>query len=267
MLISFLSRELPIPSSLHFYLGSFSYTSHAGFILIRGVSLTHPMLTVILCGEFLLHIPRCLHFYAGNFSYTSNAVSIFVQEVCVTHPVLPSFLCGEFLLHIPSCLHFLFVEFLLHITSCLHFYVGSFSYTSHGGFISIWGVSSSYTSHAGIIFIWGVSLTHPVLALILSGDFLLHMPCWLHFYQKSFSSCWFYIYAGNVSYISRAAFIFMQGVSLTDPKLPSFLCGELLFHIPCWLLFMRGVSLTHPELTSFLCGEFLLHVSFWLFSV
>ena len=216
-----------------------------------GVSLTHPTLPSFLCREFLLHIQCCLHFCAGSLCDTSRAAFIFMRGVSLTHPKLPSFfICGVSVTHhkLPS---FLCGELLLHIPWWLHFYLGS----------------SSYTSHAGIIFIWGVSLTHPVLALILSGDFLLHMPCWLHFYQKSFSSCWFYIYAGNVSYISRAAFIFMQGVSLTDPKLPSFLCGELLFHIPCWLLFMRGVSLTHPELTSFLCGEFLLHVSFWLFSV
>ena len=33
----------------------------------------------------------------------------------------------------------------------------------------------SYTSPAGFIFVWDVSLTHPVLALILSGDFPLHI--------------------------------------------------------------------------------------------
>ena len=39
----------------------------------------------------------------------------------------------------------------------------------------------------------------------------------------------------------------------------SFLFGEFLSHIPCWLPFMWGVFLTHPVLAS-LCGEFLLHV-------
>ena len=43
-------------------LESFSYTSHAGFTFIGGVSLTDPMLTLLFCGEFLLHIP-CWHFY------------------------------------------------------------------------------------------------------------------------------------------------------------------------------------------------------------
>ena len=49
---------------------------------------------------------------------------------------------------------------------------------------------------------------------------------------------------------SRAAFIFMRGVSLTRPKLPSFLCGELAS------FFMRSVSLTHPMLASFYAGSF-----------
>ncbi len=63
--------------------------------------------------------------------------------------MLASFLCGEFLLHIPYWLYF--------------FYLGCFS----------------YTSHVCLIFLWGVSLTHPILALFLSGDFLLHIPCLL----------------------------------------------------------------------------------------
>ena len=67
--------------------------------------------------------------------------------------------------------------------------------------------SFSYTSRAGFIFIWGVSLTHAVLASFLSGEFLLHIPWWLHFYAESFS------------YTSRADFVFMWGVSLTHPVL------------------------------------------------
>ena len=60
----------------------------------------------------------------------------------------------------------------------------------------------------------------------------------------------------------------------------SFLCGEFLLHIPCWLLFMWGVSLIHPMLASFyvgdslthpvlavLCGEFLRHILCWLLYV
>ena len=68
----------------------------------------------------------------------------------------------------------------------------------------------------------------------------------------------------------------MWGVSLTHPVLASFLCGEFILHIPCWLLlfiwrislthpmlvslFIGGVSLTHLLLASFLSGEFLLHI-------
>ena len=114
----------------------------------------------------------------------------------------------------------------------LDFYVGSFS----------------YTSRAGLIFMWGVSLTHPVLASFLSGEFLLHIPCWLHFYLESFSST------------SRAGFIFIWRVSLPHPVLASFLSGEFLLHILCWL-WLGGVSLTHPVDFDL---EFLLHFLCWL---
>ena len=193
-----------------------------------GVSLTHPVLPTFLCGEFLLHIICCLDFYAGSFSYTSRAGFLLLFLFC--------FLSGEFLLHIPWWFLFLSGELLLHIPCWLHFCRGSFSYIFLAGFI----------------FIWGVSLTHPVLALILSGDLFLHIPCWLHFYKGSFSytSVLDRFYVGSFSYTSHAAFIFMHGISLAHPKLPSILCGEFVLHIPCWLLFMRGISLTHPVLAS-----------------
>ena len=115
---------LHIPCWLLFFnLGSFSYTSDAGFfffsfsflfffsflLFIWGVSLTHLMLTLFLCEDFLLHTPRCLHllcgefllhipcwfcfkrFYRGSFSYTSRAAIIFMQEVSLIHPLLNSF--------------------------------------------------------------------------------------------------------------------------------------------------------------------------------
>ena len=219
-------------------MGSLIYTSHADFVFIWGVSLTHPVLPSFVCGEFLLHIPCCLDFfylgsfsstscaglfYRGSFSYTSRAVFIFIWGVSLTHPVLPSILYGEFLRHIPCCLgfyarcfsytphadffflsflsgefllhipcwfRFLSGEFLLHIPCWLHFYVGSFSYTS---------LLASFLSG---------------LDLILSGHFLLHIPCWLYFYQVSFC------------YTSPAGLIFMQGISLTHPMLPSFMLAE-----------------------------------------
>ena len=81
---------------------------------------------------------------------------------------------------------------------------------------------------------------------------------------------------GSFSYTSSVALIFIRGVSLTHPELASFLCGEFLLHIPCWLLsfflllllflyiFIWGVSLIHSMLASFLSGEFLLHIPCWL---
>ena len=161
-------------------LGSFSYTSRAGFIFMRGVSQTHPVLALFLSGEFLLHIPFLLYFSRGGGGVGQG---LLYRGVCLTHPmlafffffffliwgvslpdpVLASFLCGEFLLHIPYWLYFLSREFLLHIPCLLYFSVGSFSYTSHTGFIFIWGVSLthpmlafcvgsfSYTSHAGFL--------------------------------------------------------------------------------------------------------------------
>ena len=154
------------------------------YLLIWGVSLTHPMLTLCLCGEFLLHIPSWLYvsvgsfsytshagffyFNVGSFSYTSRAGFSFICGRFLKHPVLASILCGEFLLHIPWWL-FLGGEFLLHIPCWLRFYLGSFSYTSHSGFIYFifdffYLGSFSYTSRVGFTFIWGVSLTLPVLA-------------------------------------------------------------------------------------------------------
>ena len=145
--------------------------------------------------------------------------------------------------------------------------MGSFSYTAHAGFFSffnlgrflthpmlvsfvIMGVFLTYSVIASLIFIGGVSFTYSVIASFLSEEFLLHMPCWLHFYL------------GNFCCTSRAVFVFMQGISLTHPKLTSF---KKIF-------FDEGVFLTHPKLPSFLCGdlprflcwEFFSHIPCWL---
>ena len=115
-----------------------------------------------------------------------------------------------------------------------------------------------------------------------SGEFLLHIPCWLE------------LYLGSFTYTPSARFIFLWGVSLTHPMLAllsgaSFLCGEFLLHIPCWLhvyvgsfsytsrvlgsfsytsracfLFIWAVSLTHPVLASFLYGKFFFHSPWWI---
>ena len=274
---------------LHFYRGSFCYTSRAGvgfLTFIWGVSLTHPMLYLLFCGEFLLHIPCWLLFFlfswefllhipcqiyfsVRSFSYTSIADFVFMWEVSLTHPVLPLFLSEEFLFHIPCWLLLFFFFFFF-------------------------------------FFIGGVSLIRPVLGSFLSGVFLLHIPCWrLFFYLGSFSyispvGFFFFFCLGSSSYTSHVGFTFLWGVfrthplpihfyvgsSLTHPFLPSFLSEGFLLHIPCWLLFfifyfnfIWGVCLTHPVLISFfigrvslthsilgsfLSGEFLLYVPYWV---
>ena len=107
-------------------------------------------------------------------------------------------------------------------------------------------------------------------ASILSGEFLLHIPCWLQFYLRSFS------------YTSRAGFNFIWGVSFTHPELTlyagvfsytsraSFLffiffnLGSFSYTSHACLLLLWGVSLTLPVLASFLffflSGEFVLHI-------
>ena len=241
-----------------FYLGSFSYTSHAGFLIY--------LKKKYISREFLLHIPCWVYLYLGCFSYTSRAGFTFLWGVSLRHPMLASFL-----------------SFIFH--------QGSFSYTSRAGFI----------------FIWGVSITQSVLALILSGEFLLHIPCWLYYSVWSFSYtshtgfkkiiwrvsphtscagsffffvfvfclfvclsreflldilCWLYFSLWNFSYTSLAGLIFTWGVSIPHPVVASFLSGEFLLHILCWLIFffIWGVSLTHPELALLFFGEFLLDI-------
>ena len=156
MLALYLSREflMHIPFWLHFYLVSFSYTSHACFNFLWGISYTSHVgfKKIYNSGEFLLHIPCWLHFYAGSFADSSRTGFISIWGVSLTHPILALFFSwagwvgrgsytGEFLLHIPcwGCLFFV----------CLFLNLGSFSYRSRAGFV----------------FMRGVSLTHPVLAL------------------------------------------------------------------------------------------------------
>ena len=106
-------------------------------------------------------------------------------------------------------------------------------------FYIIWGVSLthpmlaplffnlgsfSYTSRIGLIVMSGISLTHPVLASFLSGEFLLHIPCWFDFSVGSFcytshAGLLLFFNLGSFSYTSRAGFIFMRVVSLTHPML------------------------------------------------
>ena len=112
-------------------------------------------------------------------------------------------------------------------------------------FLSFFNLGSFYyTSRAGF-YVWGVSLTHPMLALYLSGEFLIHTPFRLHFYLGSFS------------YTSHACFNFLWGISYTS-HFTLFLF--ILFFFKFW-----GVSLTHPVLASFSCGEFRWLIPYWLY--
>ena len=282
MLASFFCGEFLLHLTwLRFYVGSFSYTPHAGFFFFA-------------YGEFLLHAPSLLYFSMGSFSYTSHAVFyfylasfsctsragfIFIWGVSLTNPMLAFFFFFFF---------FKSGEFLLHIPCWVNFYLGSLFYTSRADFIFYLG-SFSYTSNACFIFPWGVSLTCPMLTSVVVvfkfWEILFHIPCWLHFSVGSFS----------FSYTSRAGFIFIWRVSLTNPMLVLFFfgrfsyashatlfcfssTGEFLLHIPCWLhfylgglsytfragflflsgefIFIWGVSLTHPCLLYFSMGSF-----------
>ena len=131
-------------------------TSHAGFIFIWGIFLTHPMLALFFCGEFLWHIPCRLLFL--------------IRGVSLTHPVLFSFLSAESLLNIPCCFIFIWGVSLTHPMLTL-FLCGEFSYTSHNYYYNFFLIlgSFSYTSRVCFFF------------LFFSGEFLLHIPCWLHF--------------------------------------------------------------------------------------
>ena len=124
----------------------------------------------------------------------------------------------------------------------------------------IYLITYSYTSRAAFIFMRAVSLTHPVLPSYLCVKFLLHIPCCLDFYARSFSytsrafffsflsgefllhipysflfffirevflhiQCWLNFYLGTFSYTSHAGFIFIGGVPQTRTMLALFLCG------------------------------------------
>ena len=257
MLATCLCEEflLHIPSSgefllriqfwFHFYLGSFSYTSHAGFIFMWWVSLTHPILTLLFIWDVSLTRPMLLF-----------VCFLFVCLLLLLLLLLLLFYkSGEFLLHTPCWLELYLGSFTYTPSARLIFSVRSFSYTALAGFIFyfIWD----------FIFMWEVSLTHLVLASFLSGELLLHIPCWITF-LKTFThpvlasclceefllhipsfgefllriQCWFHFYVGSFSYTSRAGFIFMLGVSLTHPVLASFLSGEFLLHIPTCFIFL-----------------------------
>ncbi len=90
-----------------------------------------------------------------------------------------------------------------------------------------------------------------MLASFLCVEFLLHILSWLPL-----------LYLGSIPHTSRAAFIFIWGVSLTHPMLALFFCGEFLLRIPCWLFFFpfffksRGFLLPIPCWLRFHAGSF-----------
>ena len=142
---------LDIPCWLHFYQGSFSYTSRACFIFIQKIYFTHPMLPSFFVEEVSLTHPVLPSFLCGELpSFLCGELPSFLcgelpSFLCGELPSflcgeLPSFLCGEFLWHIRSCLHF-------YAGSYLHFYVGSFSYTSRSGFFFVF-----YTYRGGFFY-------------------------------------------------------------------------------------------------------------------
>ena len=259
MLGSFLSKVflLHIPYWIRFCLFSSSF-----FFFIWGVSYTS----------------HWIYFSVGSFSYTSRAgfffsfffsFFLFIWGVSLTHPILNLPFCGEFT-H-PLQTSFLCGEFLLYIPICLHFYPERFSYRSC--------VSSFFLSlFLFLFFILGVSLTHPMLGSFLSGEFLLHIPCWLHFYLGSFS----YTSRAGCVFIYFLFLFFIWGVSLTHPMLDLLFCGEFLLHIPsslrffllflgsfsstsCWVHFYWG-SFSYTSRAGFIfILEFPLHIPCWIF--
>ena len=213
---------LHIPCWIHFYLGNFSYTFHAGFIFVWGVSGTHSMLACF--------------FNLGIFSYTSRAGFIFIWGISLKYPVLASIFCGEFLLHIRCWLCFyirnLSGEFLLDIQCWLPFFLSG-EFLLH---ILCW-----------LHFICGVSLTDPAFFFLFfffcTGNLSCTSHCGFflcgefHFYLGSFSyksRAASFNFIRGLSYISHPGFIFIWGVSGTDPMLPPFCLPEL--------------CLTHPVL-------------------
>ena len=122
--------------------------------------------------------------------------------VSVTHPMLALFSfflfsSGEFLLHIPCYIHFS----LKHPSSKFYLF---FSLPQPPFFVFLLFLGLFF------FFIWGFSLTHPVLPLFLSGEFLLHIPLLLYLSLRSFSCT------------SLASYIFIWGISLIHPMLVVF---------------------------------------------
>ena len=93
---------LRIPRWLHFYLGSFSYTSCAGFFsYLRSFFYASIAGFFSYLGHFSYTSRAGFFSYLRSFSYTSNAGFIYIWGVSLTHPMLALIFCGEKLWHIP----------------------------------------------------------------------------------------------------------------------------------------------------------------------
>ena len=122
----------------------------------------------------------------------------------------------------------------------------------------MWGVSLISPAH----FYLGSYLTRPALfynvgslfytpSALLSGEFLLHAPCYVTCGVSLTSPVLFYaggsltrpllFYVG--SFLTHPMLFYMGSLSYTPHAM---LCGEFLLQAQCY--FMSGVSLTHPML-------------------
>ena len=142
------------------YLGSIPHTSRAAVIFIWGVSLTHPMLALFFCGEFLLHIP-CWLFCFLFFCFKSREFLL----------PIPCWLCFSYTSRTGFFFFFFFFFFLN---------LGRFSYTSHAGFIYKWGGVFLHIPYWLYFYLGSFSYTSH--ACFLCGEFLLHITCWLFFF-------------------------------------------------------------------------------------
>ena len=110
-----------------------------------------------------------------------------------------------------------------------------------------------------------------MLVSFLSGEFLLHTPCWLYFYVRSFyytsytglicvCVCVYVGWGGGgvVSLTHPCCLIFLiWGVSLTHPMLASFSnLGSFSYTSHAVFIFISRISLKHPVLLHFYLGSF-----------
>ena len=116
--------------------------------------------------------------------------------------------------------------------------LGRFSYTSRAVLILMQD-ETSYTFRAG--FQGSFSYTSRGDSLFFFFSFLVWVEshvgflfCWIYFFFFFFFFFFFLfcLFCFSISFISRVGVIFIWRVFLKRPVLASFLCGELLVHIP-----------------------------------